>query len=266
MIKMVVSGFFDTLVDSDLSIPISTVLEIDKFRNNEGKFLVTTSSTLQDVLDYNRDISFIDYIVSCNGSYIYDCNLEKVIYKKNILASIVKKIRKLYSDFGISFYTSDNSFLLSGKNRNEVDGDILISDFERFYLDNKSNVYKIEIYCKNKKECDLIFNSLKNSNLNINILKNVNSLKKYLIEITMKGIDKFFGIQKVCNYCNINLDEVVAIGSNNSDIAVLKNIYSSFCVSNALSEVKKVSKKKTLSNDDKGVEEVLKKLRCNNFK
>lgn len=260
MIKMVSSNFFNTLVDSELSIPISTVLEIDQFRKKGGKFLVTTGTFLKAILDYNRDISFVDYIISCNGAYIYDCNLDKVIYKKNISASIVKKIKKLYGDFEMVFYTIDNSYLLSNKDLNVSDDYSFIDDFNDFYFKNKNNIYKIEICCRTKKECDAVFHYLETSNLNITVLKNANSFRKYLVEVTIKGIDKFFGIKKVCNYCKIHLDEVAAIGSDNSDIPIIKNINYSFCVSNSLSDVKKISKNITLSNDHKGVEEVLKKI------
>lgn len=260
MIKMVVSDFDGTLIDDDESIPISTVLEIDKVRTNNIKFCVATGRILQSVLDYNKDFSFIDYIISCNGAYVYDCNLEKVIFKKNILSSIVKKIKKLYGENGIYFCTPNDWYLLKGKYIDSDSDSVIIDDFDNFYEDNKKDIYKVEVYFKNKKECDKAISYLEENNYNINVNKQVYLNKQYLIEITMNGINKFVGIEKLCKYSKIKVEDVVAIGDNYNDIEMVKNVGVGICVSNAVSELKKVSDKKTSSNNNKGVEKILKEL------
>ena len=65
MYKMVVSDFDGTLIDEYEAISLSTMLEIDKVRKDKVVFVIVTERCLSDILYYNRDFSFIDYIVAC---------------------------------------------------------------------------------------------------------------------------------------------------------------------------------------------------------
>lgn len=258
MIKMVASNFFNTLTDSDYSIPISTVLEIDKFRKNQHIFTVVTGCSLDTILDYNKDISFIDYIISCNGSYIYDVLKEKVIFKKNISTTLSKKIIKKYKEYGLILYTDKKTYILPGNNINNLYDYKIISDIDEFYNNNKKNIYKIEIYCKTKKETSIIDKELKNTNLKI--IKNIDNRNRNYLEITSNDIDKLFGIKKLCDHKKIPLEEITFIGSNLNDISSMKKIKNNYCVSNSPKEVIKASSNICSSNDEKAVEKILKMI------
>ena len=64
MIKMVVSGFYNTLLDEEEAIPTSTMLEIERIRQKGVAFTICTNRLYTEVLDYNKDFPFLDYIVS----------------------------------------------------------------------------------------------------------------------------------------------------------------------------------------------------------
>ena len=68
MYKLVVSGFDNVLINSDEAISTSTILEIDRVRNNEVLFAILCDRGYKEVLEYNKDFSFVDYIISCNGA------------------------------------------------------------------------------------------------------------------------------------------------------------------------------------------------------
>ena len=84
MLKMIVSSFYNTIIDYEEAISASTVLEIDRIRKKGIVFSVCTNRQYQEILDYNHDFHFVDYIVSLNGSYVYDVNKSKCLFKKKI--------------------------------------------------------------------------------------------------------------------------------------------------------------------------------------
>ena len=84
MYQLFVSDFDGTLIDSDEAIPLSTMVEIDRIRKNGVKFVVATGRILKSVLDYNRDFPFLDYVISCDGAYVYDVCNRKVLFKKTL--------------------------------------------------------------------------------------------------------------------------------------------------------------------------------------
>ena len=107
MIKMVVSSFFNTLIDSEEAIPTSTMLQIEKLRKRKILFSICTNRPYKEVLEYNHDFPFIDYIISLNGSYIYDVEKEKCLFKSKLSSINLKKILSLFEQEKMIFYTEE---------------------------------------------------------------------------------------------------------------------------------------------------------------
>lgn len=228
MIRIVVSSFYNTLIDNEEAIPTSTMLEIDRIRNNKVLFIVSTNGLYREVLDYNKSYPFVDYIISLNGSYVFDVINNKCIYKQKIAKNDVKKIYNSFKNHNINYYTEDNIL----KNYNET---------------LNKDIYKIEI----EDYCDI---NIENINCNISILEKNN--KKYL-ELISNKCNSYIALEKITTINNINNKEVLVITGNDSDIELVQNISNSYVVSNSSDNLKKISKKKTSSNNEQGVEKVL---------
>jgi hydroxymethylpyrimidine pyrophosphatase-like HAD family hydrolase len=110
MIKMVVSSFYNTLIDEEEAIPTSTMLEIERIRKKGIVFTICTNRGYKEVLDYNKDFPFIDYIVSLNGTYIYDVSKNKCLFKKKITLSTLTKLVNLFPNNKINYYTVDEVY------------------------------------------------------------------------------------------------------------------------------------------------------------
>lgn len=239
MYKAVVSEFDGALINSEEAISSSTIMEIDRVRNKGILFCVSTDRCLNDILDYNRDFSFIDYIICGSGSYLYDVGKNKVIYKKNITSVVLNKILNNFADYDIYAVLEDRRCLIK-----DVCGE---------------KIYKLEIVCPSKKVLNDISNRLDDLNLNINYWSRIID-KKYSIEIIMRSVDTCFAIEKICKLRKISLDEVVGIGVLEKDIPMIKLVGYGVCMKNGVSSLKKISKMTCPSNDDKGVKYVLNQL------
>ena len=136
MYKLVVSSFDNTLINSEEAISTSTMIKLDEIRNKGVIFGISTNRCYKDVLSYNRDFPFIDYIIAYNGAYVYDVKKEKTLFKKSLLIGNVKKIYNKFKDYKLLFYT---------------DTDI----YDDLNAINDNKVYKIKIIC-NESEFNLI--------------------------------------------------------------------------------------------------------------
>ncbi len=226
MIKMVACSFYNTLIDKEDAIAMSTMLQIDKIRNKNIKFTVLTNRSFNEVLYYNRDFPFIDYIISYNGNCILDVNNNKIIYKNYLDKKYIKEILNKYKDNKIYLYSE-----------NEV--------LDKFDYNNY-DIYKIEIELKRK--------DLKNISSNLSVLKYRN---KYYLEIT--ATEDYSCLINLLRKLNINKDELLLIIGNDSEKLLIKDIPNTYIIGNSSKILKNLTIKKTSSNNFKGVEKVIKK-------
>lgn len=234
MIKMVVSSFYNTLIDKEEAIPTSTMLEIDRIRKKGILFTICTNRLYKEVLDYNMDFPFIDYIISLNGDYIYDVKNSNSLSKSKLSKIAIKKINNIFKDYNITYYTIDNYY----------------NDFSQI---KDEDIYKIEIEITEDKEMEKI----EKVNVNKSILT-MND-KKYL-ELSSNKSGMFSGVDKIGLKEGIDLKEIVVICANDSDLSLVQNCKESYAVENGSLKILKKAKKKTSSNNNKGVEQVLKML------
>ncbi len=105
MTKIVVANF-TTLIDAEEAISTATMLQIEQIRH-EALFVVTTSKSYQEVLNYNTSFPFIDYIISLNGAYLYNVNQNKCLYQKKIATKTLNNLKKLFPEEEITYFTDD---------------------------------------------------------------------------------------------------------------------------------------------------------------
>ncbi len=222
MKRMMISSFYNTLIDKEDAIPMSTMLEIDKLRKKGILFSVCTNRDKEDVLYYNHDYPFIDYIISFNGNYIYDVNNDKCIYSNPLKTRVIKEIEKLFNDSKMIYYKEDNM------------------------------VYKIEIEVSKKKICTI--NKLSNIDVYSSIFK---YNKEYFIEITSSNIAN--AVKYLSTKLKLSPTDIASVIGNLSEKELIDNIENTYVVSNSPKELKKLTSKKTKSNNSKGVENIIKK-------
>jgi Cof subfamily protein (haloacid dehalogenase superfamily) len=256
MTKLVISDLDGTLLDSDEAIPMSTMVAIDNIRRKKIIFAVATGRMLSSILDYNKDFPFIDYAIACNGSYVYDVNKKKEIFASPIPDTIVKDLYRHYSN-NIMYFVTKNRWNLVGDPAEIRGHEKPIADFTEFCEKNSNGVYKIEICIPTKKIETEITTKLKNLPITVttNYYQNL-----YVIEITNKNVTKYTGVAELLKYLKVPKEEVLVIGDANNDLAMIKKLPNSIAVANASKDVLKYAKRITSSNNDKGVENILKEL------
>ncbi|MBQ9018729.1 MAG: HAD hydrolase family protein [Bacilli bacterium] len=110
------------------------------------------------------------------------------------------------------------------------------------------NIYKIEIE-------DIKEKIIKNLKCNLSILEKNN--KQYL-EIISNKCNTYIGLLEILKENNIKNNEILSIIGNESDITILNNISNTYIVENSIEKLNLKNIKKTSSNNDKGVEKILK--------
>lgn len=233
MKKMIINSFYNTLIDKEDAISLSTMLEIERVRKNGCKFVIVTNRSAKELEFYNRDFPFIDYIISYNGNYVLNVENNKCLIDEKLREKDVEYIKEEYKNHKKIFYSLNENYC----------DDILCND-----------IYKIEIELSPRevKKIKLINNEYLKSSIFI-------YNKKYYLEITSAKSNNSKAAELILKLENIKKSDVVTILGNDSEIDLLKYIKDSYVVSNA-KEIKKIATNKTKSNNLKGSENVIKKI------
>ena len=80
------------------------------------------------------------------------------------------------------------------------------------------------------------------------------------LDISNSNAHKGYALEKVMKSYNLKSDEVMVFGDYNNDLEMLALSDYGFAMENAHPNVKKAAKYSTLSNDENGVEHILKLL------
>ena len=233
MKKMVINSFYNTLIDKEDAIPLSTMLEIERIRKSGNKFVVITNRSAEELAFYNRDFPFIDYIIAFNGNYVLDVENNKCLLDTKLREEDIEYIKEEYSKNNKTFYSLDKNYC----------EDILCTD-----------IYKIEVELKPRevKKVKLI------NNENIKSSLFVYNKKTYL-EITSAKNNNCKAVELLMKLEEVKKQDIITILGNDSEIDLLKHIKNSYVVSNA-KEIKKLATNKTKSNNAKGSENIIKKI------
>ena len=93
------------------------------------------------------------------------------------------------------------------------------------------------------------------------LLKDVDITKVLLsgvsIEMNEKGVHKALGITKLCEYLNMNVNEVIAVGDSDNDLEILETVGLAVAMGNANERVKKIDDVIVSDNEHCGVKEAI---------
>lgn len=82
---------------------------------------------------------------------------------------------------------------------------------------------------------------------------------KYLF-INRKGGNKASGVQRLCKYFNVTMEETIAIGDDRNDIDMLEEVGLGIAMGNAHENIQKIADYVTASNEENGVALALEKF------
>ena len=247
-----------TLRHSDGAISERTKKIIKKHIDNGNIIVICTGRPRYHTLKISNEVGITNYLISSNGTEVYDNINNKIIYVSYLSNDICKKV---YKDTRIrnlrAIFVSENTEYSTEFVRN--DSQVLLTDENMEELLN-NKIKQIMIIDSNidevKKYQDLVEKEYK-----LNIMNSSYEEKEEIwFSIASNASSKGIALEKLAEYLNIPISNTIAIGNDKNDVSMFKKAGTSVCMSNALEDIKKEASYITLSNDQDGVAEYLEKI------
>lgn len=247
-----------TLRKSDGTISAKTKETISKLINDNNIVVICTARPRYHTLKIASEVNSSDYLISSNGTEIYDNKNKKKIYgeylPKDLCMKIYEDTKKLNirvvfvcenTEYVTKFVRNESQILLTDDNINEL-----------FNLDIK----QVMVIDEDKDTVNKYKDELSKIN-QINIVDSSSDNKEYKsFSMISSNTSKGSALKALAKYLNIPIKNTVAIGNDNNDMSMIKMAGIGVAVDNATDDLKKYANIITDSNDEDGVANYLEKL------
>ncbi|TDS17133.1 hypothetical protein DFQ03_1628 [Maribacter caenipelagi] len=257
-IKMVVSDMDGTLLNSDHQVS-EQFFDIFKDLKSQGiTFVAASGRQYNSIIDKLAAIKDDIIVIAENGGFAMKQNTEILVtpLDKNHVHDILKTLKEIPNIHPVlcgkhqAYLTGQSNEFVSKLAEYYTKFEI-IDDLSAF----NSEVIKIAIYHFESSEKHIYpFVKHFEGDLKVKV-----SGENWL-DISNINAHKGYALTKVMESYNLTSNEVMVFGDYNNDIEMLALSDFGFAMENAHPNVKKIAKYSTLSNDENGVEHILKML------
>ena len=240
-----------TLRRSDGTISSRTKKAVSKVLEKNNIIVICTARPRYYTLKVSKDAGISDYLISSNGTEIYDNIKKEIIYSVYLSNKICKKVYEDAKSLNLRvMFASENTEYVTKFTRNS--SQVLLNDNNKEVLLNE-NIKQIMIIDKDKdtiKKYKKELEKVKEINL-------VDSSREDKEEIWFSMISskasKGNALKILAKYLNIPIKNTIAIGNDNNDISMFEVAGTKVAVANATNDLKQYADIITKSNNSDGV-------------
>ena len=272
-IKCVAVDLDGTLLGANGVLSDVTRRTIEKLLKRGIEVLVASGRSLKALPSAVTDIEGIRYVITSNGSAIYDLK-DNVCHKvHHIKPDSVREILKVAEDEDVVFETFIEGVPYAQKEY--VDNPVAygatpqaisyiqstrqpITDMETFILAHEGELDSLDIVVRTEDKKKELWKKLAQKVSGIHITSSV----KQLIEISHENATKATGIAFLCDMLAIEENDIVAFGDADNDIEMLQLAGRGVAMGNASQSVKEIADAVTESNTEDGVAKECNRIFC----
>lgn len=252
-----------TLRHSDGYISNKTKKVIKKIVDHGNVVVICTARPRYYTLKISNEVGLNEYLISSNGTEIYDNINKKIIYSKYLPKKECRLIYEGTKKLGLRvMFVSENTEYVTLFTRN--DSQILLNDNNIDIL-LKKDIKQIMVISDNK----LLVKKYKSTIEKMSNLCIVDSSKEDKEELWFSVISsnssKGNSLKVLAEYLDIPIKNTIAIGNDNNDISMIDIAGYGVAVDNSTDQLKEHANYITKSNDEDGVADYLIKFLNNNY-
>lgn len=229
MIKLIASDLDETLLQTNKHVGQYTIDKIAQAKKKGIHFVCATGRnyvhirpTLKEVGNYNEPNT---YTISLNGACVTENKNDKILFSQPLQFKDADQIYQIGLRYNVCIhvYTTEEVYAYH------------LNEEEKEFLNHRMEVIEINEknlnFLQNQEIIKVLF-----QNLDFDYLRQIekeipDDLKKQFdisyssnryIEFNKAGINKGVGLQFLCDYLHIDLEDTMAIGDNFNDLSMLK--------------------------------------------
>ncbi|MCX7745592.1 MAG: Cof-type HAD-IIB family hydrolase [Clostridia bacterium] len=270
MIKLLAIDLDGTLLNSDKRISEVNLNSVRNAVDRGVKVVVCSGRVFKGARAYARQIGLKGPLISSNGAVIKEIDTEEVIYQNLLNLEDALKVIEIchqervyfHSYIGDVMYTENRECPsksywkgndeLPEEDRVEIR---VVEDFGRVVRESGTTPAKFVIISKEPEK-------LAKTREYIKEISGVDVMSSHYdnFEIVNRGVNKGNALKILSQRYQVTAQELMAIGDNENDFAMLKFAGIKIAMGNADEKIKEISDYVTLTNDQNGVSKAIEKF------
>lgn len=241
MIKLIASDIDETIIRDDQIVPERNKEAIKQAIEKGVIVMLATGRGPYEIFDIPEQAGVIAddrFVICCNGAVTMNVKTKEIIDVVDMDFSYARDIFNFAYENGLTFYI----YTLNEKYGLNLSDDTIVAEKHIKIIDT-DNIDFLE-------EETILKTIIKNKNMNYlqGLEVDIARITNYELEITYssnmymeinaRGVNKAVALKKVCDYYNISMENVLAIGDNYNDVAMLEAAGTSVAIKNARLQVK----------------------------
>ncbi len=281
MYKLMAIDLDGTLLSSTGEVSEGTKLALQNARAQGTEVVLASGRPISSTKTLALELGVDNYLISGNGSVVYDIQNDEIIYDRFLNKEQVIQIVRLceqnsfyyniYTEeeviakslnYNVLFYHKENIKKVEEK-RTHIN---IVQDVERYIQESeKEHFLKITVCDESKLIFNRIMTKLKEID-NVDVLEVEYMSKKrikegtedvniqyYYTEVTNKNVNKWSAIEFLMEKFNLKKEEIVAIGDNLNDKEMIENAGLGVVMGNSNPKMKEIANVIVADNDSEGV-------------
>ncbi|MBN8236263.1 HAD family phosphatase [Halobacillus kuroshimensis] len=240
-IKLIALDLDGTLVNHAGEVSEANAAAVKEAKEKGIHVVLSTGRSLSRCRNISEALGRSSYIVTINGGEIYNHDYELVDQTK-LDHSHVNRLWELKKEHGLYFWSSTVQGLYN--TQNPFDNEIEDYDWLKFGFDIEDDEVRQVIL----------------DELQANDALEVTNSSPTNIEVNPVGVNKAAALLKVCQWLDLDMKNVMAVGDSMNDIAMIREAGLGVAMGNAQQIVKDEASFVTTSNSEDGVAAAIKKV------
>lgn len=239
--KIVFTDIDDTLNPINHKVSTYTKDIIKRVKKLGVKIVANTGRGTTYAIRKSQEAGLSEYVVSSNGSEIYNYKTNEKIFARNIPKDTVKQVYEYCNghDMTIILNSFTNRFINIEKYDYNDDPAVYFDDIDKLLAENEIN--QIIVLSKNYERMLVLpnvfldkFPNLKTVHSSIALMeKTPVPNKEYYHDLVLENTSKGTGIVELLDYFNIKPEEAIAIGNGYDDLTMFDVVGTCVAVENA---------------------------------
>lgn len=230
-----------TLLTSTAKIRKDSLESLNKLKEKSVGITICTGRWPVSAFVYNKQVEDYceiknNYLISMNGSVIYDLNKNKIIKSYIIDDILLKKLFLLQKKYKAAIWVynkrgiENNYIYCNGIPLKKIVGYFNYGKLIKIKYDNfsfENDTYKVLFLSFNKRKIQKLYNWLMD---NLSDYIEIIKVSKFAIEIVSKNSSKGEAIKYISSLSKIDLNNSYAFGDSNNDITMFNVVKNSFAI------------------------------------